>query len=42
MLIPRLLRKYPNYKTYLNDEIEDHINPTGKFVSGGPHGDTGS
>ena len=41
ILIPRLLRKYPNYKTYFNDEIEYHINPTGKFVIGGPHGDTG-
>jgi S-adenosylmethionine synthetase len=41
ILIPRLLQKYPNYKTYFNDEIEYHINPTGKFVIGGPHGDTG-
>ena len=41
ILIPRLLNKYPNYKTYFNDEIEYHINPTGKFVIGGPHGDTG-
>lgn len=24
-----------------NDDIEYHINPTGKFVIGGPHGDTG-
>ena len=41
ILIPRLLNKYPNYKTFFNDEIEYHINPTGKFVIGGPHGDTG-
>ncbi|MDC1456010.1 methionine adenosyltransferase [Flavobacteriaceae bacterium] len=41
ILIPRLLQKYPNYKTFFNDEIEYHINPTGKFVIGGPHGDTG-
>ena len=41
ILIPRLLSKYPNYKTFFNDEIEYHINPTGKFVIGGPHGDTG-
>tara|TARA_X000000950_G_scaffold227085_1_gene274079 strand:+ start:6249 stop:7502 length:1254 start_codon:yes stop_codon:yes gene_type:complete len=41
ILIPRLLEKYPNYKKYFNNEIEYHINPTGKFVIGGPHGDTG-
>jgi S-adenosylmethionine synthetase len=41
ILIPRILNKYPNYKTFFNDEIEYHINPTGKFVIGGPHGDTG-
>ena len=40
ILIPRLLQKYPNYKAYFNKEIEYHINPTGKFVIGGPHGDT--
>jgi len=41
ILIPRLLKKYPNYQKYFNDDIEYHINPTGKFVIGGPHGDTG-
>ena len=41
VLIPRLINKYPSYKKYFNDEIEFHINPTGKFVIGGPHGDTG-
>ena len=41
ILIPRLLSKYPNYETFFNDDIEYHINPTGKFVIGGPHGDTG-
>ena len=41
ILIPRLLNKYPNYETFFNDDIEYHINPTGKFVIGGPHGDTG-
>jgi len=41
ILIPRILNKYPNYKSYFNNEIEYHINPTGKFVIGGPHGDTG-
>jgi len=41
ILIPRLIEKYPNYKTLFNDKIQYHINPTGKFVIGGPHGDTG-
>ena len=41
ILIPRLLQKYPNYKAYFNNEIEYHINPTGKFVIGGPVGDCG-
>ena len=41
ILIPRLLQKYPNFTPFFNDEIEYHINPTGKFVIGGPHGDTG-
>jgi S-adenosylmethionine synthetase len=41
ILIPRILNKYPSYKAFFNDEIEYHINPTGKFVIGGPHGDTG-
>jgi len=41
ILIPRILKKYPSYKSFFNDNIEYHINPTGKFVIGGPHGDTG-
>jgi S-adenosylmethionine synthetase len=41
ILIPRILKKHPNYINFFNDEIEYHINPTGKFVIGGPHGDTG-
>ena len=41
ILIPRLLNKYPAYRRFFNDEIKYHINPTGKFVIGGPHGDTG-
>lgn len=43
VLIARVLNKYPQYK-YLfenNEEIEYLINPTGVFVIGGPHGDTG-
>jgi len=41
ILIPRILNKHPSYRTFFNDKIEYHINPTGKFVIGGPHGDTG-
>ncbi len=41
ILIPRVLSKYPYYTKYFNDNIKYHINPTGKFVIGGPHGDTG-
>ena len=41
ILIPRLLIKYPTYSNFFTDDIEYHINPTGKFVIGGPHGDTG-
>ncbi len=41
ILIPRLVKRYPDYVKYFNDKIEYHINPTGKFVIGGPHGDTG-
>ena len=41
ILIPRILNKYPNYRKYFNKHIQYHINPTGKFVIGGPHGDTG-
>jgi len=41
ILIPRIIKKYPSYQKYFNENIEYHINPTGKFVIGGPHGDTG-
>lgn len=41
ILIPRVKAKYPNYAHLFNDQIKYHINPTGKFVIGGPHGDTG-
>jgi len=41
LLIPRVMKKYPKYKNLFNDKIKYHINPTGKFVIGGPHGDTG-
>jgi S-adenosylmethionine synthetase len=41
ILIPRIKSKYPQYAHLFNDKIQYHINPTGKFVIGGPHGDTG-
>ena len=40
-LIPRFLNNNPQYKNLFSDNINYHINPTGKFVIGGPHGDTG-
>ena len=41
VLIPRLLKKYPQYAHLFDESVKYHINPTGKFVIGGPHGDTG-
>lgn len=42
ILIPRLKSKLkPEIQSLFNDDIKYHINPTGKFVIGGPHGDTG-
>jgi len=41
ILIPRIKAKYPQYAHFFNDNITYHINPTGVFVIGGPHGDTG-
>ena len=41
ILIPRVQKRYPMYMHLFNDQIKYHINPTGKFVIGGPHGDTG-
>lgn len=41
VLIPRIISKNPQYAHLFNDQIQYHINPTGKFVIGGPHGDTG-
>ena len=41
IIIPRLLNKNPDLKNLFNDNVEYLINPTGKFVIGGPHGDTG-
>lgn len=42
ILIPRVVRQLPPHISKLfNDDINYHINPTGKFVIGGPHGDAG-
>ncbi|MDT3402872.1 methionine adenosyltransferase [Mucilaginibacter terrae] len=41
ILIPRVKARYPKYAHFFNENISYHINPTGKFVIGGPHGDTG-
>ncbi len=41
ILIPRVKAKYEKYAHLFTDDIKYHINPTGKFVIGGPHGDTG-
>ena len=41
ILIPRLINKNPEFEKLFNNNIEYLINPTGKFVIGGPHGDTG-
>ncbi|SHG09214.1 methionine adenosyltransferase [Dysgonomonas macrotermitis] len=44
ILIPRIKSKYKfrnDILSLFNDNIIYHVNPTGKFVIGGPHGDTG-
>ena len=41
ILIHAWKSKYKKYAKLFNDKIKYHINPTGKFVIGGPHGDTG-
>lgn len=42
ILIPRVKKQLPaRVQKLFNDKITYHINPTGKFVIGGPHGDTG-
>jgi S-adenosylmethionine synthetase len=41
ILIPRVMKQVPQNKNLFNNKINYHINPTGKFVIGGPHGDTG-
>jgi len=42
ILIPKILEKCPeSIRNLFDDKIIYHVNPTGKFVIGGPHGDTG-
>jgi S-adenosylmethionine synthetase len=41
ILIPRVKAKFKKYSKLFNNRITYHVNPTGKFVIGGPHGDTG-
>lgn len=42
ILIPRVKAQLkPELQSLFTDAIKYHINPTGKFVIGGPHGDTG-
>ena len=41
-IIPQVRQKFsPEIQSLFTDSINYHINPTGKFVIGGPHGDTG-
>jgi S-adenosylmethionine synthetase len=41
-LLPRVVAQFPAHvQALFNDQITYYINPTGKFVIGGPHGDTG-
>ena len=43
ILMPRVIASIHHDKVLalFNDQIVYHVNPTGKFVIGGPHGDTG-
>jgi S-adenosylmethionine synthetase len=42
ILVPRIMKKLPKrVQKLFNDDIKYFVNPTGKFVIGGPHGDTG-
>ncbi|GAB7089119.1 methionine adenosyltransferase [Marinifilum fragile] len=42
ILIPRVIKQLPErVQALFDDEFILHVNPTGKFVIGGPHGDTG-
>lgn len=42
ILLPRVIAKLPELiRAMFDDRLILHVNPTGKFVIGGPHGDTG-
>jgi S-adenosylmethionine synthetase len=42
ILVPRIKNLLPDHiQNLFNDNINYHVNPTGTFVIGGPHGDTG-
>lgn len=42
ILVPRIMKKLPKrIQKLFGGDIKYHVNPTGKFVIGGPHGDTG-
>jgi S-adenosylmethionine synthetase len=42
ILMPRVIKSFPSrVRNLFGNDIVYHINPTGKFVIGGPHGDTG-
>ena len=42
ILLPRVIGKLPeSVQQLFDDKLILHVNPTGKFVIGGPHGDTG-
>ena len=42
ILVPRIKKKLPTrIQKLFGSDIRYHVNPTGKFVIGGPHGDTG-
>ncbi|HNW99652.1 MAG TPA: methionine adenosyltransferase [Bacteroidales bacterium] len=42
ILFPRVKKVIPKkFVNFINDKIKLYVNPTGKFVIGGPHGDTG-
>lgn len=42
LLLPRVMAKLPeNIRTLFGEDLKLYVNPTGKFVLGGPHADTG-
>ena len=41
-VMPQVIASFtPSIQALFSDDVTYHINPTGKFVIGGPHGDTG-